>query len=133
MTALGAAFDAKRKSIFCLEPPGFGDERKAVADALRAIQDTSAMAGADTHNVRGGHQVPNDDIWSGNANWSLALVNAVLDLDINAEFVEVEVEDDDDEGEEDGETIVYGDGLGGGMGGDDGMGGGGMGGSGVVA
>ena len=31
---LHSAFAAKMQSTFCLEPPGFGDERKAVADAL---------------------------------------------------------------------------------------------------
>lgn len=31
---LDAAMDAKTKATFCLEPPGYGDERKAVADAL---------------------------------------------------------------------------------------------------
>lgn len=33
-TILPLTFEAKMRSTFCLEPPGFGDERKAVADAL---------------------------------------------------------------------------------------------------
>ena len=33
-TMLGDVMEAKMQSTFCLEPPGFGDERKAVADAL---------------------------------------------------------------------------------------------------
>ena len=32
--SLRRAFDAKRTSVFCLEPPGFGWERKSMADAL---------------------------------------------------------------------------------------------------
>ena len=31
---LGVTMEAKMHSTFCLEPPGYGDERKAVADAL---------------------------------------------------------------------------------------------------
>ena len=112
-------------------PPPFAVSR---ADALRAVQHLTATAAADAHNVQGGQLVPNDNVWAANANWSLALVNA-LTADDDAEFVEVEVDDEgEEEGEEeDGETIVYGDGLGGGMGGDDGMGGSGMGSSSVVA
>ena len=100
------------------------------------------MTRADTVNaqqvldgVLGGHLIPNDHIWAANTNWSLALISGLMNDD-DSELIMVEVVDDEteDEGEEEEvETITYGDGLGGGMGGDDGMGGGGMGSSGVVA
>ena len=31
---LAAAFRIKRSSTFCLEPPGFGEHRKSMVDAL---------------------------------------------------------------------------------------------------